>query len=168
MGHLRHARRPTVSHFTRRPNPQVEQHTDRSAEISRPGLPFNLQTHAFRVSRLEAQLALLGPSRHTKRGLIDAGGSLLHAIFGVATSSQLQRLQAALADVSGSQLAITHSMQQLATIVNQTRIFSNKLAVQQYHLSSQLIQIKVAIGKLSSITQNHEGRITRLELLADF
>ena len=138
------------------------------SKLSRPGLPFDLQTHTFRVARLEAQLASLGPSRRPKRGLIDAGGSLLHAIFGVATSSQVRRLQAALADVSGSQLAITHSMQQLATVVNQTRIFGNKLAIQQYHLSSQLIHIKVTIGKLSTITQNHEGRITRLELLADF
>ena len=136
--------------------------------LSRQGLPFTLQTHTFRVAQLESQLALFGKSTRQRRGLIDVGGSILSALFGVATTSQLERFQATLDDVSENQDAIAHSLTHLASIINQTRAYSNQLAIQQYHMSTQLIHIKVAIGKLSDIMQDHEGRIKRLELIADF
>jgi len=102
-----------------------------------------------------------------KRGLLDVGGSILHALFGVATSAQLERFHAAVKEVAGSQMAVSHAMAQLSTIINQTRSNVIKLAAHQHQISVHMAQINAAIRTISTSMHETTRRLHRVELITD-
>ena len=76
---------------------------------------------------------------------MDVGGSSLHALFGVATSAQLGRFQAALNEIGAQQMRIAHAHNSLATIVNQTKYYLGQMAIQQQQLTAQVSRISGTI-----------------------
>jgi hypothetical protein len=60
--------------------------------------------------------------RRQKRGLIDIGGTILNKVFGVATQAQVDQVNAALEYASRQGRVVTHHVNQLITIVNNTQM----------------------------------------------
>lgn len=105
--------------------------------------------------------------QRTKRGLLDVGGTILNALFGVATTAQLTRFQAALTEVSQDQQDIRHAYHQLTTIVNQTRSFVQQLEIRHQQLHAHVTHLHRAITQVNKIVNDHERRLRRLELVSD-
>ena len=137
--------------------------------LSREGHVFDLQPHILRRNKLARLLAIDSTEvvRHNrvKRGLLDIGGSILHSLFGVATSAQLDRFKAAMLEVADNQADVAHAYTQLASIVNQTRTYTHNLAVQQHQLESNVLKINKAMSRISVVVQENARRIHRIELL---
>ena len=64
-----------------------------------------------------------------KRGLLNIVGSISNALFGVATSAQLDHFNEALSKIGTFQSSIAHAHHTLVTIIDQTRIYAEQLAV---------------------------------------
>ena len=112
--------------------------------------------------------ALLGPTpskTRTRRGLLDAGGSLLHALFGVATNGQLQRFQAALLEVADRQTDVSHANLQLATIVNQTRAVLRAVVARQQDITVNVLHIDTALKQLGDAAHSQAANLRRVEFM---
>ena len=147
--------------------------------LSQQGLSVNLDTQVIRHRRL---LSLLNrqqvinpmdqpgpdaPPSRNKRGLVDLGGTILNGLFGVATEAQLNRFYDALAEVSGNQNSIAHAQRNLASIVNQTREYVNKVALRQLAMKQKLNQLNSAIQEVAQLSEEQDRRITAIELVND-
>jgi hypothetical protein len=64
--------------------------------------------------------ALVGPDKQSKRGLVDAGGTVLQWLFGVATGRDLEGLNGQLQALVRETTGIIHAVEQQATLVNET------------------------------------------------
>ncbi len=64
--------------------------------------------------------ALVGPKKRSKRGLVDAGGTVLQWLFGVATGRDLEGLNGQLQALGRETTGIIHAVAQQATLVNET------------------------------------------------
>ncbi len=64
--------------------------------------------------------ALVGPEKRSKRGLVDAGGTALQWLFGVATGRDLEGLNGQLQALGRETTGIIHAVAQQATLVNET------------------------------------------------
>ena len=74
-----------------------------------------------RLQILDFHLALAMATVHRhRRGLIDAGGMLLHVLFGLATTSQVDTSRRLIQQVRTHNHTILHKTNQLISIVNQT------------------------------------------------
>jgi len=131
------------------------------------GMNVNLAPQHLRKIRLRTILAQGRKQTRAKRALMDVGGSILHALFGVATSAQLGRFQAALEEVGARQMKIAHAHNSLATIVNQTKYYLGQMAIQQQQLTAQVSRISGAIHKIVRQVDSQERRINQLELVAN-
>ena len=138
---------------------------DALTQLNMGALDLSLQAHRLRRDHIRAALGPHTTPRRTKRGLLDIGGTVLHALFGVATNSQLERFNAALTAIAGTQQDMSHATSQLATIVNQTGSYLRSVAVKQHELQINVLHINAAISKLSNALENQSTRIHRLELL---
>ena len=137
---------------------------DEISELADKGYIYDLEPHKLRRHRL---MGLLGMKRRTKRGLLDVGGSILHALFGVATNAQLDRYQAAVTEIQGNQQDIAHAYNQLASIVNQTRTYSKALAIRQQQMQDGITKLHRAINLITQHIQENARRINRLEVLTN-
>ena len=137
------------------------------SSLAKFGILVDLEPLQSRRDRLNTLLKVETAKPRLKRGLMDVGGTILHALFGVATSAQLQRFKAALMEVADHQQNMAHAHNNLATIVNQTIKYANRLSVRQHQLEVHVLQIDTAIAKLAQRTQTHSRQIYRLELLTD-
>ena len=88
-------------------------------------------------------------------------------MFGVATTAQLNRVEATIRDIAGAQTEVSHSYGQLATVINQTRSYMACLAVMQHQLEAHVINIGTAINALAQAMQNQASRIHRIEVMTD-
>ena len=86
------------------------------------------------------------PSR-VKRGWFDLGGSILNKVFGVATENQLRQVQSYLLHSAQATEDIVHSVNDLITVVNQTRI-------QQKRTLTRVADIEIAVTELYD--QSHQ------------
>ena len=134
-------------------------------DLKMGALDLSLEAHRIRRDHIRESLTMAPSSSRVKRGLLDVGGSLLHALFGVATSSQLDRFKAALTEIAGTQTDISHANLQLATVVNQTSTYLRAVAVKQHQLEINVLHINSAIAQLSHALENQATRLHRLELL---
>ena len=82
----------------------------------------------LRLSNLRASLSAPMPSSDTtprpsraRRGLLDIGGTLLHEIFGVATSAELEKFRRVVETVKQEERTIVHKENELITVLNKTR-----------------------------------------------
>ena len=131
------------------------------------GINLNVAPQRLRRLRLRAILNEGTGRTRARRGLMDVGGSILHALFGVATSAQLGRFQAALNEIGAQQMRIAHAHNSLATIVNQTKYYLGQMAIQQQQLTAQVSRISGAIQKIVKQVDSQERRINQLELVAN-
>lgn len=137
---------------------------DDIAALATIGYLYDLSAQRLRRNRL---MALLGIRSRTKRGLLDVGGSILHALFGVATSAQLDRFKAAMVEVAGNQDDIAHAYEHLASIVNQTRTYSHALAIRQQQMQDSVFKLTRAINLITQHVKENARRINRIEVLTD-
>lgn len=105
-----------------------------------------------------------------KRGILDIGGILLNKIFGTATEGQVKELREQLQRASLEGRTITHTVNQLITIVNTTRMAErqtrsklNELIIEvagmhhaQYNYWHELREIEqmTAIGEMISMLES--------------
>ena len=137
---------------------------DEVAQLAEKGYLYELGPQKLRKNRL---MALLGIKKRTKRGLLDVGGSVLHALFGVATNAQLDRYRAAVTEIKGNQQDIAHAYNQLASIVNQTRTYAKALAIRQQQMQDSISKLHRAITLITQHVEENARRINRLEVLTD-
>ena len=130
--------------------------------LATKGYHYDLQPQTLRRNRLKG---LLGIGTRTKRGLLDVGGSILHALFGVATTAELDRFKAAMVEVAGNQEDIAHAYNHLASIVNQTRAYSHALAIRQQQMQDSVTKLTKAINLITLHVQENARRINRIEIL---
>ena len=130
------------------------------------GIEIKLDSQDLRRKRLLAQVNMAAP-RRSKRGLLDAGGYVLSALFGVATTAQLHRFQEALQEIGTNQGKLVHAHNHLASVVNQTRAFVAQLAVDQGHLEAHVAGISRSIRKIVRMVNDNTRRIARLEIITD-
>ena len=71
------------------------------------------------------------PHERHKRGLLDAGGMVLHQLFGVATSGDVATSRQLIRQVRDSNKQILHKANELVSVVNQTY---NELSLHRTHL----------------------------------
>ena len=135
------------------------------ASLEMGSLDLSLQAHRVRRDHLLGALKFPGSTGRVKRGLLDVGGHILHALFGVATSSQLHRFEAALSEISGNQQGIAHSTRQLTTIVNQTGTYLRAVVLRQHQMEINVLHINQAIAQLDQAVESQATRVRRLELL---
>jgi len=135
--------------------------------LSSQGLEINLAPQRLRRDRIRATLQHPNQERRLKRGLLDIGGTVLSALFGVATHSQLDRFKAAMQEVQGTQLAMSHAVSHLATIINQTRANVISLARNQQKLNEKVAQIDASFTAVAQAIRNHGGRLHRVEMVTD-
>ena len=139
------------------------------------GMEVDLQAHGVRGARLLQALErpafgtnrVRRGARRDRRGLLDVGGRLLHAVFRVATSAQLDRFKAAMGEVEGNQREMVHAHNNLATILNQTRVFAQRLSVRQQHLQLHVDKLTVAVLHLSKSLHAQDDSLRRVEIATD-
>ena len=131
------------------------------------GYTFDERPYKLRQRRLMSIIAHDERAQRHKRGLLDIGGSILHALFGVATTAQLARFNTALNELADNQQAIAHAHNALATVVNQTRIFSEQIAVKQQELQEHMTQMDQAVKELADTLNKHTTRLNRVELMSN-
>jgi hypothetical protein len=102
-----------------------------------------------------------------KRGLLDAGGLVLHALFGVATSAELNRFRSALQEIGNRQEQLAHAHNHLATVVNQTNAYIAQMAIDQQQLQLHVTKISEAIGRIVHNADRDHKRLSRLEIFTD-
>ena len=73
-----------------------------------------------RIERMTPLATNFKNVRH-RRGLLDAGGHLLHILFGVATSEQVNKYTKLVTQLKDQNEAILHNIPELATMINQSR-----------------------------------------------
>ena len=134
---------------------------------SQGSIPLDIHAQQIRAERLKQIMGIQTQGKRYKRGLIDLGGNILNALFGVATTAQLKRFEHAVVEIGSQQDIIAHAHNNLASIVNQTRIYVHQLAVQQHELQSHVIAINTAIRELSGAVNRQLQQINRLELLTE-
>ena len=105
--------------------------------------------------------------RRTKRGLLNVGGKVLHWLFGVATTEQLDRYQHTLNELMGNQKSIAHAFNSMATLVNQTKVFVENLAVRQEELHKHVTKLNEALVYVKTIVNVNSKLIARVQLLVD-
>jgi hypothetical protein len=131
------------------------------------GIQGDLRGVYMRKHKLESMLKHAAPKERIKRGLFDAGGYALRALFGVATTSQLKRFQEALTEVAGRQRDITHAHNSLASIVNQTRTHLRRLSYNVHQVELQLQEVSDYVGKISDVVRSTVHDVERLKILSD-
>jgi len=89
--------------------------------------------------------ALVGPNKRSKRGLVDAGGTALQWLFGVATGC----------DLEGLNEGIIHAVAQQATLVNETwrELGEHVLVIQQLNKAHLSLEKKSTGGRSTSWNQ---------------
>ena len=90
---------------------------------SKRSIPLDLHAQHIRAQRLQQIMGTQVQGKRFKRGLIDLGGNILNALFGVAIKAHLKCFEHALVEIGSEQNIITHAHKSLASIVNQTRIY---------------------------------------------
>ena len=80
------------------------------------------------------------PQRH-KRGLLDAGGMVLHQLFGKATSADIQTSRHLIQQIRESNKQVLHKANELFSVINQTY---NELSLHRTHL----LDIEKSVTKL--------------------
>ena len=136
-------------------------------ELRQQGIHIDLQPHRLRKQRLESRIYALPNHRRMKRGLLDIGGSILNALFGVATSAQLDRFNNALSEIGTRQASIVHAHNTLVTIVNQTRIYSEQLAIKQHEMEIHVMHLNTVITKIVRNMNQQAIKVSRIELTTD-
>ena len=131
-------------------------------QLATKGYHYDLQPQTLRRNRL---MGLLGLRSRSKRGLLDVGGSILHALFGVATTAELDRFKAAMVEVAGNQEDIAHAYNHLASIVNQTRTYSHALAIRQQQMQDSIVKLHKAINLITAHVEDNAKRISKIEVL---
>lgn len=134
--------------------------------LERISIHIDLTALKLRRDRLHSILQTK-VSHRAKRGLLDVGGSILSVLFGVATTSQLDRFKAAVVELADNQKDMGHAYNQLATIVNQTKTYTHRLALQQHHIERQMRILHSAINDLFKASQAHDRRLRSVEIAAD-
>ena len=81
------------------------------------------------------------PHERHKRGLLDAGGMVLHQLFGVATSGDVATSRQLIRQVRDSNKQILHKANELVSVVNQTY---NELSLHRTHL----LDIEISVTQL--------------------
>jgi len=133
-------------------------------QLSTQGVHIDLKTQSLRRERLRSILRTSRPVNRVKRGLLDVGGLALHALFGVATSSELNRFKDAVTEIGARQDQIAHAHDNLATVVNQTRTYIARMAEEQKELHSHVRDMSLAIAKVKNGVNTNSVRITQIEL----
>ena len=105
--------------------------------------------------------------KRTKRGLLNVGGKVLHWLFGVATTEQLNRYQHTLTELVGNQKSIAHAFNSMATIVNQTKVFVENLAIRQEELHKHITKLNEALIYVKTIVNVNSKLIARVQILVD-
>ena len=80
--------------------------------------------------------------RRSKRGLINAGGSLLRMLFGTVTQDELIGVQKQLANARRKATVVHHDVVQLVSVVNQSRIATQENRQRINELTTQLQQFQ--------------------------
>ena len=135
--------------------------------LTAKGFHIDLHSHSLRRDRLQHILRMDAPARRTKRGLFDFGGSILHTLFGVATSDQLKRFQSAMQEIHGHQRDMSHAYTSLATVVNQTRAYTRQLVLHQRQLEIHVVQLEMSMARLAKSVQEQARQIHRLRLMTE-
>ena len=130
------------------PNDRLHAQVRQLSEII-ASLPVSRQadndTKAFWLKSLHfiaGQLPCLSTSaqRH-KRGLLDAGGMVLHQLFGEATSADIQTSRHLIQQIRESNKQVLHNANELVSVINQTY---NELSLHRTHL----LDIEKSVTKL--------------------
>ena len=164
---------PPYPHSLARKVAALEKTLSAIAALNHQGLIINMESQELRRHRLAAALNMapqpwMQPTRQDhhrqKRGLINFGGTILHTLFGVATTAQVNRFKEALQEVAGHQATLTHAHNSLASILNQTRDYVTKLAMKQYELREKIITLNTVVSNLTTIVDLHNQRLFAMEL----
>ena len=135
--------------------------------LRKDDITIDLQPHYLRQQRIMERIMSKPLTQRKKRGLLDIGGSLLNALFGVATSAQLDRYNTAVKEIGSRQQAIAHAHNSLVTIVNQTRIYSEQIASRQHQLQVHVNHINTIVNNIATAISNQAKQITRIMLATD-
>jgi hypothetical protein len=93
--------------------------------------------------------ALIGTTDRRKRGLVDAGGTTLQWLFGVATERDLEGVNDHLQALSKETTAIVHAVAHQASMVNDTwrELGEHALIMQQLDKAHRALEKEVNSGK---------------------
>jgi hypothetical protein len=94
------------------------------------------------------QAILPGRVRKT-RGLLDPLGVLVHYIFGLATTAEVENIKNVLKSVDRNQAAIVTKFELLTTVVNRSRIFAQENREYLNKLSTQVRNTQLALYNLT-------------------
>jgi hypothetical protein len=115
--------------------------------------------------------ALVGPEKRRKRGLVDAGGTVLQWIFGVATGRDLEGMNGQLQALGRETTGSIHAVAQKATLVNETwreltreRRYPRRIRKERFTLSKAALLVclltlatveSMGIGRMSTSATCH-------------
>ena len=92
------------------------------------------------------------PHERHKRGLLDAGGMVLHQLFGVATSGDVETSRQLIRQVRDSNKQILHKANEFVYVINQTY---NELSLHRTHLldiEKSVTQMYVQVNTLKRVS----------------
>lgn len=101
-------------------------------------------------NRLEIVLTALNTETRSRRGIIDGGGKVLKWLFGVATSNDLETINAEMNSLSQSNRKIVHIIEKQATLVNESLTESRMNAEMIASLNKKMELLGLAFQQLSS------------------
>ena len=121
------------------PGDRLQTQVQQLSKIIVASLPFSLRADndtkevwLWRLRFIADQLPrFVTPHARHKRGLLDAGGMVLHQLFGVATSGDVANSRQLIRQVCDSNKQILHKANKLVSVINQTY---NELSLHRTHL----------------------------------
>ena len=135
-------------------------------QLNKQGLIIDLKTQRSKQQHLK-NLLKINPNTRLRRGLLDIGGSILNKLFGVATSSDISRLTDAMNSMISNNKEVVHSINHLATVVNQTRRYVRALASTQQTIEHHLSRLNRATEKIARVVDIDQKRLTALEVTTE-
>ena len=116
-----------------------------------------------RLERMEPISTFSFKTRH-RRGLFDAGGSLLHVLFGVATSAEIKKYRTLLMDLKSQNKVILHNIPTLATMVNQSRKYIRENSIRISKIEAHESVVRNFMSHLSRKLKDWEVRLGAAEI----
>lgn len=117
-----------------------------------------------RVNRLNSKLNSFDYERtaahRPKRGLFNFIGSISKSLFGTATTTDVNRLRALVSQVHASQVAVTHLVNDMVTVVNQTY---STLVENRRHINALVSRQDSVISMLKRMNEDYYWAAQRLE-----
>ena len=100
----------------------------------------------------------------SRRGLLDGVSKLGKWLFGFATVEDVEKMGKLLAHLHSDDVSVTHSMEQLITIVNKTVEAVNKQGRRVHTYAKHLRTVEVAVQELQAAARGTQARLQVLEV----